>query len=208
MEKIIPIFEDKKLKDKVNMVNLFVNDELVESTHNLVVYKGREFAVQKVLNVSTGAPSDLRSYNITHFAIGSGGTESDNLTALVGPLDNDYSIYKGIQLSQSNTTYLSYTDQQGNTINYGAKPITLDGGGIEIIQDTVTGSYTTAKVTLIIDPSLSDDNLTSTFLLSEAALFYVDNSNNQVKGLFAHVCFSGKYIDPTDKVKIEWYLLF
>jgi len=208
MEKIIPIFENKKLKDKVNMVNLFVNDELVESTHNLVVYKGREFAVQKVLNVSTGASSDLRSYNITHFGIGSGGTESDNLTALVGPLDNDYSIYKGIQLAKNNTNYLSYVDQQGNTIEYAAKPITLDGGGIEIIKDSTTNSYTTAKVTLVVNPSKSDDNLTSTFLLSEAALFYVDNSNNQVKGIFAHVCFSGKYIDPSDKVRIEWYLLF
>jgi hypothetical protein len=206
MEKIIPIFEHKKPFDRVNTVNLYRNDELVEVSHNLVVYKGREFAVQKVLNVA-GPNDDMRSYNITHFAIGSGGTESSNLTALVGPHDNDTTIYKGIRLASSNTNYLTYTDAQGNTIQYGAKPITLDGGSIEIIQDSGTNHYTTAKVTLIIDPSNgSDDYLTSTYLISEAALFYV--YGNQVKGLFAHVCFSGKYFDPTDKVKIEWYLLF
>ena len=205
MEKLIPIFEHSRPIDKVNVVNLYINDELVESTHNLVVYKGREFAVQKVLNVSTGAPYDLRNYNITHFGIGSGGTDSD-LVTLVGPNDSDTSIYEGIQLATSNTDYLTYTDQNGNTINHGAKPITLDGGGIEIIVDSNTHMYTTAKVTLVIDPQASDDNLTTTFLLSEAALFYTQNT--QVKGLFAHVCFSGKYIDPTDKVRIEWYLLF
>lgn len=205
-EKIIPIFEHKKPFDRVNTVNLYVNDELVESTHNLVVYSGREFAIQKVLNISNGAPANLRGYNITHFGIGSGGTESDNLTALVGPHDDDTSIYKGIQMSQSNTDYLSYTDQNGNNISYGAKPITLDGGSMQIILDSGTNRYTTAKVTLVIDPQGHDDALTDTFLLSEAALFYTDGSN--VRGLFAHVCFSGKYIDPTDKVVIEWYLLF
>jgi len=203
---LIPVFEHKKLFDKVNTVNLYVNDELVESTHNLVVYKGREFAVQRTLGLSNGAPTDLTSFKITHFGIGNGGTESDNLTALTGPLDTDTSIYKGIQLSTDNTNYIDYYDQNGNLITKGAKPITLDGGSIEIIKDDGTNSYTTAKLTLIIDPSQSDNALTDTFLLSEAALFYTDGTN--VKGIFAHVCFSGKYIDPNEKVTIEWYLLF
>ena len=149
-EKNVVLFEPRKPKDRSNLVRIFVDNELVEETSNVVVYSGREFAAQKVADVVVNAPYDLRNYKITHFGIGTGGVESGTLSNLVGPLDDDTTIYKGIQLASSNTQYLSYVDSQGNTIQYGAKPITLDGS-IEIIQDPLTGKYTTVKYTLVVE---------------------------------------------------------
>jgi len=207
----IPIFDDniKNIKDKFvqGRVKLYKNNKLIEDTTNLVVYMGRKFAAQNTFKTANGADVDFTSYSITHFAIGNGGTETDNLTSVVGPEDTDTTLYKAISLNTSDTTnYLPLEDKTGTVVSGALKKITLDGS-IEFVKDTTTNDYTTVKCKLVIDPTSHDISLPDTFLVSEAGLFFTD-SGKSVKGMFAHVCFPGKYLTKNDILTIEWYFLF
>ena len=200
-ENIIPLFDSENIKDKiqtiqtVGKVKLYKNNELIDENNNLVVYIGREFAIQKVTNLSNPS-ADYRQYDITYFGIGSGGADPNDGTVLLGPNKNDTGLYSPIQISQSHPSP-QYLD------NGRLKQITSK----EIILDGTTNKYTTAKFVLDIDPN-TDDNISniSPYQLNEAALFAVNSSNNSFI-LFAHVCFPTKIFDTRDRVTIEWFIL-
>jgi len=175
-------------------VNIYKNGKLDSSYNNLVVYLGREFAIQKVFNIATNK-NDYRDYNVTYFGIGSGGADPNDGTILTGPKNDDIGLYTPLQISTQTTS--QYLD------NGKLKKITSS----EIILDPVTKRNTTVKHILEIDPSV-DDNIKNIapYSFNEAGLFAVDQNTNSFI-LFAHVCFPTKILDVNDKIMIEWYIL-
>jgi len=208
MKHVIPIFEKRNtIKDKLitGKVKIFKNGKFIDEKNNVVVYTGRKFAAQKTFDLYQGADVNLTTCKITHFAIGSGGTQTNDLASVIGPLDTDTTLYRAISLNTNDTNnYLPLVDKEGNNVSGALKKITLDGS-IEFIKDDITNEYTTVKCTLIIDPKV-DSSLPKVYLVSEVGLFFTDGKEN--KGMFAHVCFPGKYMTQTDVLKIEWFFLF
>ena len=194
---------------------------------NLVVLKGREFLAEKFSDIDGPVPATYANYKIRYFGIGSGGAEDDvNGDPVVkkGPYANDDDLYIPAQFQTGNSA-------DGHTYidNGYLKEILADatqGAGIEILQDTHTittetgtvdvQAYTTIKFTMFIngdEPPASD----RPFEFNEAGLWAVeyDSAGNPVinadgtanKVLIAHFTTTSKFLEGTESVKIEWYIL-
>jgi len=193
---------------------------------NLVVLKGREFIAPKIADVESPANSTLGNYKIRYFGIGKGGATEDgngDLTVKVGPYANDVNLYDPLQISSGNSAdgityvdngYLKYIETD---TNLGAKiEILSEDHDVQTANGTVTVSaYTTIKYTMFIRKDEMTDQ--KPFEFNEAGLWAVEyDSNGNVvvnddgsvnKVLFAHFTTASKYIETSDELKIEWYIL-
>jgi len=202
------------------------NEKGVRKGENLVVLGGREFLASKLVNLESPAAANLPKYEIRYFGIGKGGASDDgsgNLTVKNGPYANDTDLYDPLQISQANSADgVTYVD------NGYLKYILADsdlGSGIVFESETHTvetadgtvdvDAYTIIKFTMFI----REDEMTDQkpFEFNEAGLWAVEydadgnlivNSDGTVnKRLFAHFTTSSKFIEATDQLKIEWYIL-
>jgi hypothetical protein len=92
-------------------VNVYLNGELVEKQlENLVILDGRMFVLQKIFNLynATGGDEDYRSWAISYFGVGAGGTEisSTGVVSLLGPSLEDSSLYDPIRIKPGDSSYL------------------------------------------------------------------------------------------------------
>ena len=202
------------------------NDKGVRKGENLVVLGGREFLASKLANLSGNSTLDFTKYEIRYFGVGKGGASSDgngNLTVKNGPYANDTDLYKPLKISHSNSADgVTYIDNGYLKYIYADKNL---GSGITFetedhkvttATDTITVSaYTVIKFTMFI----REDEMTALkpFEFNEAGLWAVEygdngkpvkNSNGTAnKRLFAHFTTSSKFIEESDQLKIEWYIL-
>jgi hypothetical protein len=183
---------------------------------NLVSAQGREFVAQKVFNIPRpGTPLvDLRSYNVSHFAVGQGGsivTGSPPSVTLNGPYICDIHLITSISLGQSD--YL--TEPSGTAT--AVKNITANGGSLILESASYTGggllctSFTKMKCTCII-PSGEPTSLAAgdAVKIDEAGLYFVNNTVNPsiLPNLFSHICFAPKWKEKESDLTIVWYILF
>jgi len=188
------------------------------SGSNLVVGRGREFVAQKCFQKNVydgGVRADWRSYVISHFGVGSGGSivNGEDVT-LNGPYICDTSLI--IPISLGNVAYLNDPSgySSGDNIHEytkAVKPIET-GGSIYMESKDYTGGgvdcvyYTKVKCTCVIDenePSSLESG--ESVKLDEASLYFVNGNNVET---FAHICFPPKWKEKESKQIIVWYILF
>lgn len=190
---------------------------------NLIVAKGREFVAQKLFELATTEDATTRpeffNYKISHFSIGGAGAivNTDDIT-LSGPLLSDSHIYKPIGLG--NEIYLNepsnYTDPTNPVYSYenSVKPIATHGAMelIAVQYDDSPDYYSTIKCSCTIpagEPSILNPG--ESVSISEAGLYMVNSSladtDPNKAHLFAHVCFSPKWVELESTITINWYIL-
>ena len=196
---------------------VLVNNKKLFEGPNLVVAQGREFVAQKLFNTNLfegGNRQDFRNYNISHFAIGSGGASASGASyTLLGPYICDNALNQPIQLG--NTSYLDEPSNHNSGDNIhvysdAVKPISTDGEIILESDDYGGGActfYTKVKCVCKIpagEPSgiLSGESVQ----VSEAGLYFVDQTTEDVK-MFSHICFPPKWKEKESDLTINWYIL-
>jgi len=181
----------KNPEDKivVGLVDIYKNNNLIERTHNLVVYNGREYLASKSFNLG-----DYKDWNITHFAVGSGGTDSNDPTVKNGPEDNDTDLYHPLTLNKNNPHYLN----DGKL-----KPI--DSNNIQILTDSNTENHRTLVQVKLEIIANQEPDLQLPAKINEAGLYYTKDNNFR---LFAHTTFLDKYLEENDTLTIIWRLFF
>ena len=202
-------------------------------TPNLVLLRGREFLAQLIANISPSTEANYLNYRITHFGVGSGGADTAATPSKIGPFDNDDDLTYKKQIHAPDTTDLNYTYLANGFL----KKILADDGSVEIISEdhtftkndeTITlAKYTTIKYTMHIraDEMMKTNNVS--FPFNEAALYAVQYESDPVKAHMPaksnvsnessrynpnHICFARfttltKHIEPSDSIKITWYIL-
>jgi hypothetical protein len=214
------LLQQGKKKPKTGVLGwaqVLINHQKVFEGPNLVVAQGREFVAQKLFNINLfegGNRQDFRTYNISHFAIGSGGASASGSSyTLLGPYICDLALNQPIQLG--NTAYLDEPSNHnsGDGIHVysdAVKPITTDGEILLESDDYGGGActfYTKVKCVCKIpagEPSgiLSGESVQ----VSEAGLYFVEGTTENVK-MFSHICFPPKWKEKESDLTINWYIL-
>lgn len=202
------------------------NDKGIRKGENLVVLGGREFLASKLLNLPSPAFANSNKYEIRYFGIGKGGASADaegNLTVKTGPFSNDIDLYEPWKISNGNSsdgfTYIHNGYLKNIATNAGqgsGYTFITENHEIETADGTINVSaYTIVKFTMF----LTENEMTSErpFEFNEAGLWAVEyNSEGKpvlnVDGtanrkLFAHFTTCSKFLENTDVLKIEWYIL-
>lgn len=196
----------KSLVGKPRIYDLKGN--LLAEEENLVVLKGREYLAQLVANMApvgashcgsqtpigaTPTACDYGKYIITHFAVGTGGTNGDCPPVANGPYDNDIGLAEPRELfpvTGEESAYLRIVDGGPPVL----KDITHSGGSIEVTSEQhtinldlnggeVVEAYTAIRYTMYINPgeSTQDPNggpNSFPFRFNEAGLYAVKQDSN------------------------------
>ena len=202
------------------------NEKGIRKGENLVVLAGREFLASKLADMNTPAFADSLKYKIRYFGVGKGGASDDgngNLTVKKGPYTNDTDLYDALKINSSNsgdgTTYIDngYLKNILADSNLGSGIVfQTEDHEVETSDGTIhVNAYTVIKFTMFI----REDEMSSQkpFEFNEAGLWAVEyndkgkpvaNSDGTAnKRLFAHFTTSSKFIEDSDQLKIEWYIL-
>lgn len=209
------VHRNKSSNGLVGWAKIFLqtkNGLIYDEESNLVISQGREYVAQRVFNsysYSGGSRPDWRSYVISHFAVGSGGSTvsgSPSTVTLNGPYICDTRLLAPTSLGI--TGYL--TEPSGTTL--AAKPITSSGGSLYLESASYSGggisctNYTKMKCTCIV-PSGEPSALAAgaTTKIDEAGLYFVSGLTPL---LFSHICFAPKWKEKESTLTIQWYILF
>ncbi|MFW6121752.1 MAG: hypothetical protein ACOC80_12775 [Petrotogales bacterium] len=192
---------------------IYMKKKLEFEGPNLVVAQGREFVAQKIFGLystESSTRTNLTSHEITHFAIGGGGSEieSDSVT-LVGPEIGDSGLYRPIGLGDSSYLDEPSSIEEGSLHTYenAVKSISTDGQRFleSVSYEGTSDWYTKVKCECVIpsgEPSQLDSD--DSVKIDEAGLYLVDGSN--VK-MFSHICFPPKWKEKESDFEIHWYIL-
>jgi len=180
---------------------------------------------------------DYTNYQITHFGVGQGGTNDECPPTAIGPYDNDCDLEMPVKLgdptvgnigdyvSDGYLKKITFTDpSNGNqgSITIESEEHTINIGDTRLDpNDIATGeiqvdAYTAIKYTLFLEPGQANEN-GDPFKFNEAALYAVRYENgvpavNPTTGetdkvIFARFTTLDKYLEVTDGIMIEWYIL-
>lgn len=211
------------------------NNGNVIDTPNLVLLKGREFLAQLLAGVRATTDLDYLNYKITHFGVGSGGADTAATPSKIGPFDNDEDLQTPKQINPLDTndqlfTYLKNGYLKRIKADDGSiEVISEDHTFTKNNQSITLPAYTTIKYTMFIraDEMMKVNN--TSFAFNEAALYAVQydadpvkmkamipaKSNDDLESSRYNpntVCFARfttltKHIEPSDSIKITWYIL-
>ena len=205
-------------------------------TPNLVLLKGREFLAQILVGVSsTDAGTNYLNYKITHFGVGSGGADTAATPSKIGPFDNDEDLATPKKIFPINTSDQTYTYLKDGylkriTADDGKVEVISEDHSFTKNNRTVTlKAYTTIKYTMYIRADEMDKLNNSSFAFNEAGLYAVQYDSDPVKQAARipalsnvddessrynpnSICFARfttltKHIEPSDSIKITWYIL-
>ncbi len=191
-----------------NYARIILDHKLVEITNNIVVLPGREFIPQKIFGKFPIGSEDVRSHYVTHFGIGSGGSNSTGgLITLNGPDSCDKDLLDPIQIDPGNSIFLT----SPNGVNNVVKSIESDGffdfaeNPDENLQCPGENYYTIVKASCVITND-EPTNLTvgNTVKVDEAALYAVHGNNTR---LFARITFPPHYIGVDTIFTVEWFVV-
>lgn len=176
---------------------------------------------------------DYTKYKITHFAVGDAGTDGSCPPVASGPYDNDINLANPKELFPQPTAvagldYLHMDAARQNTL----KRIEHDGS-IEIVSEEHTinladngeetvQAFTAIRYTMYLNPGESTDDPAGgpnsiPFKFNEAGLYGIeyDAGGDPVVNaegaanylLFARFTTLDKYLEESDGIMIEWYVL-
>ncbi len=204
----------------------------VTKINNLVILDGREVLLQKLLGFGPNL-----NFNIRYFQVGSGGCDVGTTPSKIGPYDDDHSLYDPVYFSTGNNldngSYKYIHDGKSKLIKADGGSIeilsedhqinTIDSKGNSITK--VYPAMTTVKFTMFVLPEECNpvtEYPTRVFRFNEAALLMVnsevnnadvpfggnDNEKFQAESkVFARFTTLNKYLEATDGLKIEWFIL-
>ena len=215
---------------RVQVTNLKTGE--VTKINNLVLIGGREILLQKLLGFGTEL-----NHNIRYFQVGSGGCDVGTTPSKIGPYDDDHQLYDPVKFSPTNNldngSYKYIHDGKSKLIKADGGNIeimnedhqinTLDADGNSIFK--TYPAKTTVKFTMFVLPEECNpvtDYPTRVFRFNEAALMMVDTESgnadipaggtagdkfNASSKIFARFTTLNKYLEATDGLKIEWFIL-
>ena len=200
------------------------------TTNNLVLLGGREFLAQKLSDTVSSiqtkeldVESLLKNFQIRYFGVGSGGATQTGFSTKIGPYENDPDLNQAVQINGTNDSSETYKYIQNGFM----KRIQSDGT-VEILQEdhsiSVNGeevqlnANTTIKFTLQIQ---ANEMIVRPFCFNEATLYAVDidRETNEPRGelssdkfnaeyiTFARFTTLNKYLEDSDTLTIEWFIL-
>jgi len=201
------------------------------TTNNLVLLGGREFLAQKLSDTISSINSKelntntiLKNFKIRYFGVGSGGATQTGFSTKIGPYENDVDLNQAVQFSG-----VASVEDNYKYIKDGFMKRIQSDGSIEILDEnhsiSVDGeevdlqANTTIKFTLKIQ---AGEMIVRPFCFNEAALYAVnmeDSSEDILFGetttdklspefiTFARFTTLNKYLESSDTLLIEWYIL-
>jgi hypothetical protein len=177
---------------------------------------------------------DYTNYRITHFAVGDDGTDGGCPPVADGPYDNDTNLRnpKGLFPQEGAVIPGDYLNMGGSYDNNTLKKIDFSDGSITVISeehtinDGVNGelpvkAYTAVRYIMYIMPGETTGGPTSpnntAFRFNEAGLYgikynadgsvFVNTDGSCDYLLFARFTTLDKYLEDSDGIMIEWYIL-
>ncbi len=221
---VVPSRPDGLNKSVIGRPKIYdLEGNLLASEENLVVITGREYLAQLVSNVPSSKtpldnPKDLTQYKVTHFGVGSGGSSEDCPPTTKGPYDDDIDLENGVIIGSPSTSFPARYISDGYL-----KQIAYDGE-IKVVSEEhtinvptggqkVIDAYTAIRYRMYLQPY---EPIDKPFRFNEAALYAVeyawDNDANQLlptdnSVLFARFTTLDKWLDTSDGIMIEWYIL-
>ncbi|MEO5348943.1 MAG: hypothetical protein H7836_04795 [Magnetococcus sp. YQC-3] len=239
------IQEKRKKSPFVGLVRLIKDGEVVSKNEskngdglltNMTIAVGREFANQRIFNLSS-VNGNYTNYKVDAFGVGGGGSQLDNYNVtLTGPLLKDRGLYNPIPINSNCLTGIS---DAGISYEDIIKPITSTGPGGETgsisleLGDSVTYNgcnpipYSVTKCRAIIDggepgwksiaewdpldptPTNTNNKLSAglSVKIDEACLYATDELGaNPIP--FAHITFAPKWVEFESTFVIEWFIIF
>lgn len=219
---------NKRIRGVVQTTIRNGENEIKDSTHNLVLLGGREFLCQKLGDVNSSIQSKelniesiVKNFQIRYFGVGMGGATQTQFGTKIGPYENDQDLNIPVQINPINSSEDSY-----KYIHNGYMKRILSDGAIEVLNEDHTisvngetvllGANTTLKFRLEIQ---ANEMIQKPFCFNEAVLYAVDIENDEPKGessifkykadfiTFAHFTTLNKYLEENDSLTIEWYIL-
>lgn len=206
---------NNKNRAPLGFVEIYEDEKLV-GKHNLVLYYGREWIVQRAVDTNNTQVTPTQNEALYWFGIGSGGTASgDPLTPLsVDSSDTELSQAVPIHVNDAPTSS-TYTDRRdGSPGNYYKKAY----DSVAFNQDPANDNkYLITKITVIID---NDDCNDTTLVsgkynnhLNEAALYVCSTSQGGQSqtgpwNIYSRVTFPTIVKDSSRQLTLIWYLYF
>jgi len=197
-----------------------LDGNLLAEEENLVVLTGREFIAQNLVGTQGNNPLDLTNYKITHFGVGDSNRGSTGICppTTVGPFDDDVDLENRVTISDLYATYPNKYIDNGRL-----KRIESDGE-IKIVSEEhtinvptggqkVIDAYTAIRYRMYLQPG---EPQVKPFCFNEAGLYAVEQVFDPVSGnsiatdnyvLFARFTTMDKWLDVSDGIMIEWYIL-
>lgn len=181
--------------------------EVIEENDNLVLYKGREWLLQRAGNITgPGFPSNWKDLDINWFGVGvNGATPGDILTPLV-PVINQENLLQPIVLNPSETAYKNMVFQDDGS-DYQLKRI----GTKQAVRDIANENrYLILQLqTTIISTDANGPNQSTYYDLNECGLFVGDDDGNaENMSIFARCTFSTIRKDITRELVFIWNIYF
>jgi hypothetical protein len=215
---------------RVRVTNLRTGEPILEN--NLVVLAGREKLLKKLVGQENGA-----EFNIRYFRVGSGGCDVGQTPSKIGPFDDDTDLFDPVPFSAGNSLdngiyrYIHNGKSKLITADGGKIEIvdethhisTIDSTGNQVFKDI--SAKTTVKFTMYVlaDECNQNPNYpTRVFRFNEASLLMVNTEIgnpdvpfgatdaekfNADSSIFARFTTLNKWLEASDDLMIEWFIL-
>jgi hypothetical protein len=212
MEKIT-IKDDLKVLDNytnhknfIKILDADTKEVLVSRRENLVVHRGRTFALEKLYNDSYNAspyPTNNLSRKINLFSVGTGGCNSGTPELAIPPTPLDTNL----------TTIIPFISSSSDNADHSIYPIATHEGSVynyyykrfEVIDPVWyldrTSNTVYKKLELLVDVTDARDPGT----ISELGLFFSGNSDFSDPEMYSRVTFPTENISGSKRLQIEYY---
>jgi hypothetical protein len=176
--------------------------------HNLVLYQGREWLIQRMMNIDNPAVTSTKDEWINWFGLGDGGVLPADPIDPIPPVLTDTELYSNIMINASDSSsadYWNVVDADHPDIGYYKHPL----DDVEFEQDALNDdNWLVAKITVTIGIDDANGNQ-----LSEAGLFTAssDSGGYSIDGsgnftLFARTTFPSIIKTSDRRLIFRWYL--
>jgi hypothetical protein len=164
--------------------------------NNLVLYQGREYIAQRIVNLSNAVTDTTANEFISWLGLGEGGVDPADPFDPVAPVLTDTDLYTEVPFNATNATYADF-----RLGSYYKHPF----DSVEFEQDPLNDDkWLIIKITVTV--GVDDAN---GYQLSEAGLFTSDSDaagNTGPFNLFARVTFPSIVKTDERRIIIVWYL--
>lgn len=171
--------------------------------HNLVLYQGREWLAQRIVNVNNSNVSSTKDEFLTWFGLGDGGVLPADPIDPIAPALTDTELSSLVMFSASDSSAADYHVIGGDYPETGYYKIPFDG--VEFEQD----SYNDDKWLVIKITTTVGVNYANGKQLSEAGLYTAASSAGGYSGqftLFARVTYPSIIKSVDRRLIYTWFL--
>ena len=170
---------------------------------NLVVYQGREWLVQRIMNLNHSNVSSTKDEWINWFGLGNGGVLAADPLDPIPPTLTDTDLQSRVMINATDATAADYHVVSAGYPEEGFYKIAFDS--VEFEQDPLNDDkWLVTKITVTVGVDDANDKE-----LSEAGLFTSDSTSGGHTGpfyLFARVTFPSIVKTSDRRLVFSWFL--